>query len=350
MFNMTMFNKKMLNKIMLKTYFINTFLYILCGFLLLTPVQARTFKIATLSPDGSAWMQSVRTGSKEIEKRTQGRVKFKFYPGGVMGDDQSVLRKIRIGQLHGGLVSGSVIVKKNTDYQVYGLLLKYRSQDEIDQIRKVYDPIVKKGFEQDGFIALGLAESGFAYIMSVDEPVTSVTQLRKQKVWVPANDASSMEAVAAFGVTPIPLPYGDVLAGLQTGMINTVAMSPIGAISLQWHTQIKYLTDLPLMYSLGIFAFNAKAFRKIKPGDQKVVREVMGKIFDKIDTQNKRSNDESLAVMKELGITFVTPTAEEKLEWKKLSDSTIERMEKAGLVDKKTVSNIDKMLEQYRSR
>lgn len=335
---------------MLNTRFILILVGAISAIFLLTPVQARTFKIATITPDGSAWMQSVRTGSKEIEEQTQGRVKFKFYPGGVMGDDQSVLRKIRIGQLHGGLVSGAAIVKNNTDYQVYGLLLKYRSQDEIEHIRKTYDPIIQKGFEKDGFIALGLAESGFAYIMSVNEPVTSVTQLRKQKVWVPANDVSSLEAVAAFGVTPIPLPFGDVLAGLQTGMINTVAMSPIGAIALQWHTRIKYLTDLPLMYSLGIFAFNAKAFHKIKPGDQKIVREVMGKIFDKIDTYNKTSNRESLAVMKELGISFVTPTAKEKLEWEKLSDAAIERMENSSLVDKKTISKVDKMLKQYRSK
>lgn len=335
---------------MLNTRFMLILICAISAIFLLTPVQARTFKIATITPDGSTWMQSIRTGSKEIEEKTQGRVKFKFYPGGVMGDDQSVLRKIRIGQLHGGLVSGAAIVKNNTDYQVYGLLLKYRSQDEIEHIRTTYDPIIQKGFEKDGFIALGLAESGFAYIMSVNEPVTSVTQLRKQKVWVPANDASSLEAITAFGVTPIPLPFGDVLAGLQTGMINTVAMSPIGAIALQWHTRIKYLTDLPLMYSLGIFAFNAKAFNKIRPSDQKIVREVMGKIFDKIDTHNKTSNRESLAVMKELGITFVTPTAEEKLEWIKLSDAAIERMEKSGLVDKKTISKVDKMLKQYRSK
>ncbi len=323
---------------------------IVSAVLLITPAQAKTFKIATISPEGSAWMQAIRAGSNEIEKQTQGRVKFKFYPGGVMGDDQSVLRKIRIGQLHGGLVSGSVLIKKNTDYQIFGLLLKYRSQDEIAHIRKVYDPIVQKGFEKDGFIALGLAEAGFAYIMSTNEPITSITQLRRQKVWVPANDPSSLEAITAFGISPIPLPFGDVLAGLQTGMINTVAMSPIGALALQWHTQIKYLTDLPLMYSMGVFAFDARVFKKIKSADQQIVREVMGSIFTKIDAQNKDNNQESLAVLKQQGIKFVVPDAEEKKEWKEYADAAIERMQKAKLVDKKTISRVDKLLQQYRSK
>lgn len=192
---------------MLKSRFIILLIVMMWGIFLFTSVQAKTFKIATISPEGSPWMQNIRAASKEIEEKTQGRVNFKFYPGGVMGDDPSVLRKIRIGQLHGGLLSGASIVKKNTDYQIYGLILKYRSQDEINHIRKHYDPIVQKGFEKDGFVALGLAETGFAYIMSADQPVSNVAQLRKRKVWVPANDPSSMEAITAFGVKPIPLPF-----------------------------------------------------------------------------------------------------------------------------------------------
>ena len=70
---------------------------------LCAPSYAATLKIATILPDGTAAMQAMRQGGKEIEALTEGRVKFKFYPGGVMGNDASVMRKMRIGQLHGGL-------------------------------------------------------------------------------------------------------------------------------------------------------------------------------------------------------------------------------------------------------
>ena len=66
-------------------------------------------KIATLTPEGSMWMEKMRKGAIKVAKATDNRVQFKFYPGGVMGDDKAVLRKIRIGQLHGGaVVSGSL--------------------------------------------------------------------------------------------------------------------------------------------------------------------------------------------------------------------------------------------------
>ncbi len=63
---------------------------------------AATLKIATVVPEGSAWMKEMRDAASEIEQRTEGRVKLKFYPGGVMGTEKAVLRKIRVGQLQGG--------------------------------------------------------------------------------------------------------------------------------------------------------------------------------------------------------------------------------------------------------
>ena len=54
--------------------------------------QATTFKIATIAPDGTTWMQEMRAGADVIKQRTGGRVQFRFFPGGVMGNDRSVLR------------------------------------------------------------------------------------------------------------------------------------------------------------------------------------------------------------------------------------------------------------------
>ncbi|MEW8584323.1 MAG: TRAP transporter substrate-binding protein DctP, partial [Candidatus Thiodiazotropha sp.] len=81
---------------------------LLLSLLLLSPFsQANTtLKIATLAPDGTSWMKEMRAAAKQIQQQTEGRVRIRFYPGGVMGNDNSVLRKIRVGQLHGGAVTG----------------------------------------------------------------------------------------------------------------------------------------------------------------------------------------------------------------------------------------------------
>ena len=93
------------------------FLFFIC--LQPTVANATTFKIATLSPEGSSWMDMMRSGAKEVAEKTNNRVKIKFYPGGVMGDDMAVMRKIRIRQLQGGAVTIGAVSNFYSDSQVY---------------------------------------------------------------------------------------------------------------------------------------------------------------------------------------------------------------------------------------
>ncbi len=328
--------------------FSSLLLFLLILFISSSTVYGKTFKIASLSPEGSDWMQKMRAGAAEIKQKTHGRVKFKFYPGGVMGDDQAVLRKIRIGQLHGGAMAGGSLLKANPDYRIYSLLLTFKDQGEINHVREHIDPLIKQGFEDGGFVILGMAESGFVYAMSSKTDISDLKVLRQQKVWAPGNDKIAQETLQSFGIVPIPLPYGDVLAGLQTGLIDTVAMSPIGAIALQWYTQIKYIIDMPMLYSLGILAVNKKAFNKLRPGDQKIVREVMSRTFTDIDRTNLKNNIEALSVLKNSGIKFIKPSAESYSQWQKQADIANKKLIESGALKAELVSKIDHLLKHYR--
>ena len=89
--------------------------------------EALDQKIATIAPDGTTWMQEMRRGASEIAQRTEGRVIFKFYPGGTMGNDKNVLRKIRAGQLQGGAITGGGLAEVYPDNQIYNLPLIFPS-------------------------------------------------------------------------------------------------------------------------------------------------------------------------------------------------------------------------------
>ncbi len=320
-------------------------------FLLMTAVQghAVTLKIATLSPDGSMWMEKMRAGADEVAKKTDKRVEIKYYPGGVMGDDKAVLRKIRIGQLQGGAVVSGSMSQFFPDSQIYtSLPLKFRSFEEIDAVRKQIDPMIIKGFEKNGFVVFGLAGGGFAYIMS-GSAIRTVDDLRKQKVWVPDNDPISLDAVKAFDITPIPLSIADVRAGLQTGLINTVATPPVGAVALQWHTQVKYLMDLPFLYIYALLAVDQKAFSKLSAEDQAVMREVMGRVFAEIDRQNREDNVKSLETLRKQGIEFVRPPDEAMKEWYEKSADVRTRMLETGKLSRDMLNTLDRLLEEYRT-
>ncbi|GBC63354.1 C4-dicarboxylate ABC transporter [Desulfonema ishimotonii] len=318
--------------------------------LMLWPGQARAvrLKIATISPDGSFWMQKMREGAETVRRKTAGRVRIKFYPGGVMGDDRAVLKKMRIGQLHGGAIVAGSLSALFPDNQIYGLPLKFRSFEEVDYVRETIDPMIVRGLDEAGLVAFGLAEGGFAYIMS-DVPVRTVGDLKRRKVWVPDNDPTLLEGVRAFDITPVPLSISDVRAGLQTGLINTVATSPIGAVALQWHTQVEYITDMPLLYIYAVLIVDKKAFAKISPEDQPVVREIMGGVFREIDRQNRLDNVKALEALKKQGLRFIRPSDQEMAEWRRRAAEVPKRLIRSGRFSQQMVDLLEDRLRAFRS-
>ncbi|WP_291465556.1 TRAP transporter substrate-binding protein DctP [Desulfobacula sp.] len=321
---------------------------VLILFIILTTdtVYAVKLKIATLSPEGPMWMEKMRKGAKQVAQKTENRVIFKFYPGGVMGNDKTVLRKIRIGQLHGGAVVGGSLSQFFPANQIYAQPLKFKNIEEVDYVRKYMDQYIIDGLNKAGFVTFGLMGGGFAYIMS-QKPIETVEDLRNQKVWIPDNDKISRSSIKAFGITPIPLPIADVRTSLQSGLINTVATSTVGAIVLQWHTQIKYVIDMPLIYVYAVLAINKKKFLKIAELDREIVTHVMTKALKEIDIQNRVDDIKAIQTLKNRGITFITPSQDALVNWHKVSSNASEKMVEAGILPRDVVDQLDAHLTNF---
>lgn len=308
-----------------------------------------TFKIATLAPDGSSWMRTMRAAADDIAVRTEQRVQFKFYPGGVMGNDKSVLRKIRVGQLQGTALTGGGLADIYPDSTIYGLPLLFRNYAEVDYVRELMDPVFNKGLEDAGFVNFGYAEGGFAYFMS-GKPVRGVAGLRDEKAWVPEGDRVSYAVLEALGVSPVVLPLTDVPAGLQTGLITAVAASPLGAVAFQWHTSVKYVTDVPLAYLLGVFVIEKRAFEKVGAADQRVVREVLGATFGRLNMQNRRDNEQARQALIEQGLEFVQPQGGEVARLRERADATTDKLAAQGLFSAVLAARVKGLLAEFRNR
>lgn len=284
----------------MKKLFCTLLMVSLCGY-----TNAATLKIATVTPEGSQWMTDMRAGAKEIKERTAGRVHIKYYGGGIQGNDTKVLGKIRIGALQGGAFTPTALSERYSDLNLYGLPLVFDSEEEAAYVRGKLDARLQDGLENAGFVSFGFAAGGFAIIMS-NTPVESLDDLKGKRVWVPEGDTISYASMEALQLSPVTLALTDVLTGLQTGLIDIVAMSPIGALVLQWHTKIKYMTELPLVYTLGFMAIDKKAFAKLQADDQAVVREVMTRTYENFDKTNLVDNRGARDALLKAGIKSVS--------------------------------------------
>ena len=307
--------------------------------------NARVFKIATVSPDGTFWMQEMRAGAEEIKKKTQGRVVFKFYPGGVMGSDESVLRKIRIGQLQGGAVTAGSMTGIAPDIAIYELPYLFESLDQVDYVRSKMDDDLVNALEQKGFVSFGMAEGGFSYMMS-DESLQSVADVRNKKVWLPSNHPVGEAVFNSADISTVPLPLSDVLTGLQTSLIDTIITSPIAAIALQWHTKINYVMDEPLTYFSALLVIDKKAFNKLNDEDRELVRRVMGDAFKRINEQNRKDNVEAKQALINQGIKFVRLSPASAKEWRQVGDAAKRDLEKQNKYSDKAYRDLMKYMDE----
>ncbi len=318
------------------------------GLLVSAPtVLATTLKIATVSPEGSSYMTLLREAGRAVESRTDGAVKIKFYPGGVMGDDKAVLRKMRIGQLHGAVFTAGGLIQNYPDIALYNMPMVFRDNDEIDFVRQTLDARLMDGMRESGFVGFGLSEVGFAYPMT-QIPATSVAQMRQLKVWTPDNDIGSLRGFEAFQIAPIPLPIADVLAGLQTGLIDSLASPPIGTIALQWHTQLQYGLDLPLLYIYGLMAMSNKAFDRLTPDVQQILKEEFGQAVRAADAASRLDHNSARAALGQQGIEWLEPSAEERAEWLQLAELACQRLIDSGYVSAQLYQEMLDLLQQYR--
>ncbi len=313
-----------------------------------TVAAADTLKIATVAPDGTAWMREMRAGADAVKQRTEGRVELKYYPGGVMGDPDTVLRKIKIGQLQGGAFTGGEISGVAPDAQLYSLPFLFRDQAEVDAVRAKLDDRVRANFEAGGFVALGLSGGGFAYLMSTRD-IRTRDDLKAAKVWVPQGDHIADVAFKAAGVSPTPLPLADVYTSLQTGLVDTAANTPAGAIAFQWHTKIKHIVDLPVTYVMGFLVVDKKAVDKLAAADQAVLREEMAKAFAKLEQINRDDNAKALETLKGQGIALYTPNADEQKLWQGVGVEARKQLDAEKAVTPESLQQLGAALDAFRA-
>ena len=309
-----------------------------------------TLKMATTAPDASAWVKGMRASAAQIKARTQGRVEIKYYVGGVQGSDQQVLRKItRSRSLSGGVFTPSAITSEYSDINLYSLPLTFESEEEASYVRERMDKKLVDGLNEAGFVSFGFASTGFAMVMS-GEPVRGVADLKGKKVWVPEGDQVSYDTMKALSVSPQPLPITDVLVGLQTKLIDIAPVSAPGALFLQWYTKVKYVTDIPLVYTFGFMLIDKATFEKIAAADQAIVNEVMSRMFAEFDEHSRKDNADAYAALLNTGIKKIVPAQTEIDQLRKTMATSNRDLVRQGAVSEDLYDEMLGFIEEYRNR
>jgi TRAP-type C4-dicarboxylate transport system substrate-binding protein len=273
--------------------------------------SAQQIKLAVLVPEGTTWGNSLTKLSKEVEVATQNEVSFKIYYGGVSGDEPDVLRKIRIGQLHGGIFTGKTLGDIYGDVRAMEIPFTfYDKQAKASAALTKLAPQFNQGLRSKGFINLGFYEIGQVYVVS-SKKIATLNDLKGVKIWSWEGDQLVEAMIESLQLVSVPLALPDVLSSLSTGIIDAAYAPPLAILALQWHTKIKYLVDFPTALSIGALLVSEKIWTKIKPEHQQKITALAQQFVKEANLKSVAENEQARAQLKKGGIEFISFPAED---------------------------------------
>ncbi|PKL90570.1 MAG: ABC transporter substrate-binding protein [Candidatus Goldiibacteriota bacterium HGW-Goldbacteria-1] len=257
-------------------------------------------KFASVAPDGSTWMNIMEEFAEEVTEKTGGAVEFKFYPGGVSGDEKDVLRKMKINQINAAGFTSQGLGEVVKEVRLLNLPFMFNSYKQIDYVMEKMSPFFEAQYQKKGYTVLGWPEVGFAYVFSKDK-VESLEDFRKVKMWIWGDDQLVNSLFKNIGIVPIPLALSDVNQSLQTGLIEGVYGSPLSAIAMQWNTSVKNMLNIKVANVPGGILINNKTWASLTDEQKKIIKEAGKKHFSKLTQASRKENEEAIAALKKTG-------------------------------------------------
>ncbi len=303
-------------------------------------------KMGTLAPEGSTWMNMWKAVTNWVAEKTKGHLKFITYPGGVMGDEPDMVRKLKLDQLQMGGFTVNGISMIAPEMLVLELPFLFRNYGEINYVRKKLFERFNEFFLKRGFVLIGWIDQGLIK-MYTKERVENLEELRKQKMWVWSGEPVAIQTFKAWGINPIPSSVPEALPSLQTGLINAIYTSPLACVALQWYTQIKYIIDLDIRYEPAVVVENKTMYDKTPEEYQKIVKEAMEIFLEDFVKEIQQSNARSIAGMYEHGIKPVKWSDEEVKKLEELSKKVWDELADK-LYPRDLLNEVIKTIEEYR--
>ena len=304
--------------------------------------------MATLAPEGTEWHGLLVELGQQWKVVTDGDVRLRIYPGGVVGDERDMIRKMRIGQIHGAAISNEGMTEINPYFTTFYMPMMYQSYDEVDFVRDRLSNELLNKTEENGFKILTMVDVGWAYWFST-EPIYTPDDLKNNKIFIWAGDYKSAQLYEKHGYQPVPLAMTDVLSGLQTGLITSLGFNPLYALAQQLFGIADNMLDMKWGNLTAAIIIDLKTWNKIKPEYQESMLSVAKSIGDGFQQKNRYDSDKSVEVMKKYGLKVNTPTPEQVKIWDELINSMGPDI-RGSLIEEKAFDRLMEIKKEMESR
>jgi TRAP-type C4-dicarboxylate transport system substrate-binding protein len=262
--------------------------------LLAAPASAEptVLRMAAIAPDGTAWARELKALARAIETDTGGRVRMKWYLGGIAGDEMESLERVKRGQLDG--IGGAIFCQKLSPslraVRVAGLFDAF--DDGLHVIQRL-KPTTDGEFAQSGFVNLGGGGFGIDVVFS-RKPIETLDELKATKLFVWNLDPVAHKMLAAMGGKPVALSLEEAARAYDDGRVDGFLVAPTAALAYQWSTQARYVTPLKASFLPACLVIANRAFDALSPELRETVRAAAARFMVRFNDVSRTQEEELL--------------------------------------------------------
>jgi TRAP-type C4-dicarboxylate transport system substrate-binding protein len=277
-----------------------------------TPPKEINLRFTMYFPADSLQTKVGREFYQEIEKRSNGQVKFTYYPGGSLMEGPPTTDGVKSGIADIGFMSIGHVAGRFPVSEVIMTHIGFSSAFITGHVADdFYNQFKPKEWNDFKILVPG---GNSAFVTFSTKPVNKLEDFKGMKVRAPGSTGKQMQAL---GAAPVNMPMGDAFDGLTKGVIDGNVSSMEAAKTWRLAEACQYLIQTwAVIAPAGYFLImNKDSYNNLPPNIQTIFNQVSADYVDKFALAWNEADMVSWEYCKQLKIKVIDPSQEEVNRW-----------------------------------
>jgi len=284
-----------------------------------------TIKIGSVAPERSPWDNALKELGREWSRITQGKVELKIYSGGIVGSEDDMIRKMRVGMLGGGGFTNWGLCKLYNDIYVLNTPFQFESEAELIYVLEKMMPLFEKKIEEKGYKFIIWTMAGWVQMFSKHK-VVYPDDLKNHKISFATGEPQMEQFWKKGGFQIIPNEMKDMMMALQSGMVNAFYLPPLIAASGQYFPQAPHLLSYRIAPLLGGIVLTDKIWQQIPDEYKTEMLAVTQKMSKEVYEKTQKLELEAIKKMVENGLVINQTSPEAEKMWRESASDRLDTL------------------------
>jgi TRAP-type transport system periplasmic protein len=291
---------------------------------LLASPAAVPINLATAAPSNSIWHKALLDMGAAWSKSG---VTLTVFPDGSQGSEDTVVQKMRLGNLQAALLTAGGLSVIATSFNVFGMPFFFETDEEELAVQKKLEPRLEEIAKRKGFHLLCWGTAGWVQVFS-KKPLKSLADVKAAKLYTSKEDDRMYQWYTRNGFHPVQLTLADIAPQLKlpTGMIDTTPNTPYIALITQIFGNAKYMLDLHIAPFVGAMVVTTSAWNKLSPADQTALTDAARALEARVRAEAPRQDATSIQQMTARGLQVITLDAKAAGEFRAAAADMVRSM------------------------